>query len=38
MDIKKEKDIYWLAICAGARKWLSIIWYMLRGDFEWNKS
>ena len=33
---KSEKDSYWLAICAGARKLLSIIYYMLKKGFAWN--
>ena len=37
MALKKKKDSYYLAICAGARKLLSIIWYMLKKGFEWNK-
>jgi transposase len=34
---KKQKDNYWLAICAGARKLLSIIWYMLKNNLAWGK-
>jgi hypothetical protein len=35
---KKEKDSYWLAICAGARKLLVLIWYVLKKQFEWGIS
>ncbi|MBD3226871.1 MAG: transposase [Candidatus Lokiarchaeota archaeon] len=34
---KNQKDNYWLAICAGARKLLSIIWYMLKNNLAWGK-
>jgi len=27
---------YWLAVCAGARKLLTILWYLLRRDEEWR--
>ena len=37
MRTKKEvKDNYWLAICAGARKLLVIIWYMLKNNTTWG--
>jgi hypothetical protein len=29
---------YWLAICAGARKLLTILWYLLRRGQEWEVS
>jgi len=35
---KKEKDSYWLALCAGARKLLVLIWYILKKQYEWGTS
>ncbi|MFX1293472.1 MAG: hypothetical protein ACFFD2_01245 [Promethearchaeota archaeon] len=38
MRSKKEaKDSYWVAICAGARRLLGIIWYMLKKGFQWGR-
>lgn len=34
---KEEKDSYWLAICAGARKLLVIIWHVLKKGFQWGR-
>ena len=34
--IYERKDAYWLAICAGARKLLSIIWIMLTCQKKWK--
>jgi len=34
---KEQRDSYWLALCAGARKLLVIIWHMLKKEFEWGK-
>jgi len=33
---QKEKDSYWLAVCAGARRLLTIIWHMLKKNFQWK--
>lgn len=33
---KEAKSSYWLAICAGARKLLAIIWHMLKKGFIWG--
>ena len=32
----QEKDIYWVAVCAGSRKLLSIIWLLLTYQKEWK--
>ena len=32
----KKQDSFWSAICAGARKLLTIIWYMLKRNEEWK--
>ena len=37
LKVKKRSDSYWKAICAGARKLLSIIWYLLKRKEEWGK-
>ncbi|MHA1381667.1 MAG: IS110 family transposase [Candidatus Helarchaeota archaeon] len=34
---KEQKDSYWLALCAGARKLLVLIWHMLKKGFRWNQ-
>ena len=34
---KDKKDSYWLAICAGARKLLVLIWHMLKKGFGWDQ-
>ena len=34
---KDQKDSYWLALCAGARKLLVLIWHMLNKGFRWDK-
>ena len=31
----QEKDAYWLAICAGARKLVCLIWYLLQRQERW---
>ncbi|MFX1296607.1 MAG: IS110 family transposase [Promethearchaeota archaeon] len=37
MHQKKEtKESYWLALCAGARKLLVVIWHMLKKKFQWG--
>ena len=37
MKAKKEgKGTYWLALCAGARKLLTIIWYLLKSGSQWK--
>jgi hypothetical protein len=33
---KEEKDAYWLALCAAARKLLVTIWYMWTGGKPWT--
>nr|MDO8117944.1 IS110 family transposase [Candidatus Sigynarchaeota archaeon] len=33
---KEEKDAYWLALCAAARKLLVMIWYMWMGGKPWT--
>jgi len=36
MKAKKEgKGTYWLSLCAGARKLLTIIWYLLKSGSQW---
>jgi len=32
----KQTQKYWLAICAGARKLLTILWYLLQRGHQWN--
>jgi hypothetical protein len=32
----QETQKYWLAICAGARKLLTILWYMLQREQQWK--
>jgi hypothetical protein len=32
---KEEKDVYWLALCAAARKLLVMVWYMWTGGKPW---
>ena len=36
LKIKERTDNYWKAICAGARKLLTIIWYMLKRSEYWG--
>jgi len=31
-----SKDTYWLAICAGARKILTVIWHLLKSNKKWT--
>jgi hypothetical protein len=35
-NIYQRKDAYWLAICAGSRKLLSIIWILLTYQKKWK--
>jgi transposase len=34
----QKSDKYWLSICAGARKLLCILWYLLTREDEWRSS
>ncbi|MHA1231344.1 MAG: transposase [Candidatus Helarchaeota archaeon] len=36
LKIRERTDNYWKAICAGARKLLTIIWYMLKRNEYWG--